>query len=316
LEKTMAEPGNLRVAEGVYRVPLSIVNAYFLGDPSRPGAAWALVDAGLSLSAAFIERQAATLFGADSRPQCILLTHGHFDHVGSLRFLAEKWNVPVFAHRLELPYLTGKADYPPPDPTVGGGMALLSPLYSRKAIDLGTRVLPLPPLGVVPAISGWRWIETPGHSPGHVSFFRDSDRTLIAGDAFVTTRQESAYGALAKPLAIHGPPAYFTIDWVAAAASVRKLAQLRPEVAATGHGVPMSGDRMRKQLNALAEHFEEAAVPVGGRYARQPARYDNNGTTFIPPSVPHSLQRVLTGMGIAAVAGYMIARKTRSIMDE
>ena len=39
---------------------------------------------------------------------------------------------------------------------------------------------------------GWRWVHTPGHTAGHVSLFRDADRTLIAGDAFVTTKQESA----------------------------------------------------------------------------------------------------------------------------
>src|SRR4051812_29789160 len=64
--------------------------------------------------------------------------------------------------------------------------------------------------GSVPALPSWRAIHTPGHAPGHVSLFRESDRLLLAGDAFVTTKQESAVAALLKPRVIHGPPAYFT----------------------------------------------------------------------------------------------------------
>ena len=162
-------------------------------------------------------------------------------------------------------------DYPPPDPSVGGGeMAWLSPLYSRRGIDLGSHVHPLPEDGVVPSAPGWRWIHTPGHAPGHVSFFRDADRVLIAGDAFVTTKQESLLAALLKPQVVHGPPAYFTTDWSEAEASVRRLAQLCPETAATGHGVPMHGQVMRRQLGVLSSHFNELAVPSDGRYVRRP----------------------------------------------
>ena len=56
--------------------------------------------------------------GAGAPPEAIVLTHGHFDHAGSALQLAEYWDVPIYAHRLEMPYLTGKADYPPPDPTI------------------------------------------------------------------------------------------------------------------------------------------------------------------------------------------------------
>ena len=45
----------------------------------------------------------------------IVMTHGHFDHVGALEDLAEEWDTPVDAHPLEHPYLDGKASYPPGD---------------------------------------------------------------------------------------------------------------------------------------------------------------------------------------------------------
>ena len=75
---------------------------------------------------------------------------------------------------------------------------LLSFAYPNSAIDLGSRVRSLPDDGSVPHMPGWRWIHTPGHTGGHVALFRDSDRCLIAGDAFVTTRQESLYAVMTQ----------------------------------------------------------------------------------------------------------------------
>ena len=74
-------------------------------------------------------------------------------------------------------------------------MARLSALFPAGPIDLGARLTPLPADGSVPPLPGSQWIHTPGHAVGHVSYWRKSDRTLIVGDAFVTTRQESAYAA-------------------------------------------------------------------------------------------------------------------------
>jgi glyoxylase-like metal-dependent hydrolase (beta-lactamase superfamily II) len=140
-----------------------------------------------------------------------VLTHGHFDHVGALETLSGEWDVPVYAHRLEHPYLNGMASYPPADPSVGGGlMALLSPLFPTKPVNVGPRLRELPEDGSIPGMPGWQWLRTAGHSPGHVSLWRTSDRLLIAGDAFITTRQESVYRAVTQEPEMHGPPMYFT----------------------------------------------------------------------------------------------------------
>ena len=275
-----------RVAPALARLRILFVNVYFAGDPAERGAPWVLVDAGLPHSAARIVEAAEARFGRGSRPAAIVLTHGHFDHVGALETLVKRWNVPVYAHALELPYLTGASDYAPPDPSVdGGAMARLSFLYPRRPINLGERVQPLPAGGVVPEMPGWRWIYTPGHAPGHVSLFREEDRTLIAGDAFVTVKQESALAVLRQKQEIHGPPAYFTPDWQAARASVEHLTRLQPSVAATGHGVPMAGEALRRGLEALAHDFERLAVPARGRYVHQPARADVRGVVAVPPPV-------------------------------
>lgn len=85
----------------------TVVNAFLVG---RPGGAFALVDTGLANSEAFILEQLTQRFGAGARPEAIILTHGHFDHVGSVSALCSRWGVPAYIHPLELPYVTGRKD--------------------------------------------------------------------------------------------------------------------------------------------------------------------------------------------------------------
>jgi len=189
----------------------------------------------------------------------------------------------------------------------GGAMSAMSFLYPKSPIDLGDRVKPLPEDGTMPGLDGWRWIATPGHSPGHVSFFRESDRTLLAGDAFVTTKQESAMAVWQQKQEVHGPPAYFTCDWEQAHASVQALATLQPEVAATGHGIPMHGQELRDQLTQLVQHFDQQARPAQGRYVPQPALADETGVIAVPPPVPNPLPGVLLTIGVVGLLTYALA---------
>jgi glyoxylase-like metal-dependent hydrolase (beta-lactamase superfamily II) len=297
------------IADGVACLELSIVNVYLVGPPQAGDRGWVLVDAGLPTSAKAILREAQRRFGHGARPYAIVMTHGHIDHAGSVRELAELWDVPVYAHRLEAPYLTGRSDYPPGDPTVGGGaMARLGPrLFSRRSIDLGSRFHLLPEDGTVPGMPGWRWIHTPGHTPGHVSLFRDEDRTLIAGDAFVTTHQESFWAVMTRLQEVWRPPAYFTINWDASRASVKALARLEPEVAGTGHGIPMAGEELRLELNDLAQHFDEM-MPHDGRYVRQPAQADEDGVYRVPPPRFDFLPPLLVSAGLLALIGTRLWR--------
>jgi glyoxylase-like metal-dependent hydrolase (beta-lactamase superfamily II) len=83
----------------------AIVNVVFFGLPNARE--WVLIDTGIPGSALAIVAAAERRFGRGARPVAIVLTHGHFDHVGVVETLARRWDVPVYAHELELPYLTG-----------------------------------------------------------------------------------------------------------------------------------------------------------------------------------------------------------------
>jgi len=255
---------------------LAIVNVGFFGTPSHGSgsrARWVLIDAGIPGTAGKITRAAGKHFGERVAPEAIILTHGHFDHVGALEDLAAQWDVPIYAHDLELPFLNGTMAYPPPDPGVGGGlMSLTSSFFSRGPIDVSPWLRALPADGAVPGMPGWRWIHTPGHTVGHVSLWRSHDKTLIAGDAFITTKQESAYAVATQRPELHGPPMYFTPDWESAGESVRRLSALAPELVLTGHGRPLQGQEMRDSLAVLARDFERVAVPRHGKYVDSEAR--------------------------------------------
>lgn len=294
-----------QVAGEVVFLRTLMVNVFIV----RDGGSWFLVDAGLGGYAESIKRAAREFVGSEAPPAAIVLTHGHFDHVGSLGPLLGTWDVPVYAHPLERPYLTGRSPYPPPDPLVGrGAMALMSRLYPRGPIDISDRLQPLPDDGVIPGAPSWRWIFTPGHSPGHISLFRPGDRTLIAGDAVTTTKQESMIAVATQRREIHGPPAYFTQDWRAAGDSVGRIAALDPEILATGHGEPLAGSEMRRALRALAARFDDREIPAIGRYSREPAVTDERGIVRLPPD---PLPKVMAGAALAAVFAWEIARQTR-----
>jgi glyoxylase-like metal-dependent hydrolase (beta-lactamase superfamily II) len=194
-------------------------------------------------------------------------------------------------------------------------MSLLSWAFPTGPIHLTSgKLLSLPDNGSIPVLPEWRFIHTPGHAPGHISLFREKDRVLIAGDAVVTTKAESAISSLApgKPN-LYGPPKYSTYNWKSAAESVRKLAALEPLVVATGHGKSMKGAEVQLKLKKLAEHFDELAKPAYGRYVDEPAYVNESGVQSVPaPASPVGLLLRVAGLAtVAAITWYLVHQQQK-----
>ncbi|HYE55344.1 MAG TPA: MBL fold metallo-hydrolase [Chitinophagaceae bacterium] len=265
---TSVDSGKLReVASDVAYYTDQIVNIIMIG---QPGGSWVLVDAGMPKSGDEIIKAAEKRYGAGTRPSAIILTHGHFDHVGSIVDLLLEWNVPVYAHPMEFPFLTGQQAYPEPDTSVEGGMlAKISSYYPNEPIDIHEALLALPADGSVPGLPDWEWIHVPGHTPGQVALFRRSDGLLLSADAFVTVKQDSMYKVLVQKEEVCGPPVYLTTDWDAAYESVRKLAMLDPQTVIAGHGTAMSGAELKEGLDNLVRNWNEVAVPDHGKWVKE-----------------------------------------------
>ncbi|UOQ84182.1 MBL fold metallo-hydrolase [Gracilibacillus salinarum] len=236
-----------------------LANVIMIGAPND--SEWILVDAGIKKYQDRILHACEQRYG-NKPPAAIILTHGHFDHIGSVKKLVDHWQVPVYIHQNEMDFVTGITPYPPGDPTVGGGMiSLLSTIFPTKPDHLEGIVSPLPNDGSIPYLSEWKYIETFGHTPGHISLFREKDRVLIAGDAISTEKAESSFSVFFPIQHVYGPPAYFTQDWAQAELSVHTINELEPDIVIAGHGLPMQGETMKQELSYLAEHFQAQAIP-------------------------------------------------------
>ncbi len=288
----------IEIAPEVYRLNFGgVVSAYLLGNARG----WVLADTGFAGQFEYIKDAAEQVFGVGAKPGAVVLTHGHGDHSGSALGLATYWDVPVYAHRMELPFLNGKSDYPPADPTTGGPFAFalrFAPWISRGA-DFGDVVQVLPADGSVPGLmEEWRFVETPGHTPGHVSLWRERDAVLIAGDALATMYVDSLRALVSRRTAVSPPAAPVTTDWYAARKSIEKLAALEPKVIAPGHGEPMVGASATAGMQRLADMLR---IPETGRYIAEPAEFDEQGVRYLPPA-PKDPLPAMAVIALAAVA--------------
>ena len=264
------------IAPHVHVIPIAFVNAYTIHTPDDN---WVLVDTGVKPGLPALKNLEQE-FGRP--PLAIVLTHGHFDHSSNAFTLAEQWDVKIFAHPREKPYLDGEEAYPPFDPTVGGALAFLTRFFPSPEYDFGDRLEFLLPGGELSFLPGWRVIETPGHTPGHISLWDEETKTLLAGDAICTANFDKWPAVIAQTpqeLARSASPA--TPDWESALQSTHKLAELNPQVIGAGHGKPMSGGDVAGQLRDFAR---EVQPPAHGRYVDEPATYAPDGSLIALPS--------------------------------
>jgi len=307
LRGSSAESHPFACAPDVVRVPTGIVNCYLVGDAGG----WVLVDTGIGGFAPAIRRAVEERYGSGATPLAIVLTHGHFDHAGNVNTLCHRWhqwNVPVYAHALELPYLTGQSDYPPQDPTVGGAMAFMSRVFPCTGRKIVANLRPLEGTQI-PEMPGWTWHHTPGHTPGHISLFRESDRLLLAGDAMATMDLDSWAGQMRRRPQPSPPPAPMTTDWEAARRSVLLLASLEPNAVAAGHGLPMAGDGVAEAVRHFSRTF---TPPARGRYVTIPATAGPSGVEWLPPPVPDPFRKQIAGVALVALGAVGLAAAARS----
>jgi len=221
----------LAIADDVWQLPLTprnAINAYLVGD--------VLVDTGIKESA---DKIATMVEGR--RLSAIALTHAHADHAGAMKRLADRLGVPVWC---------GERDRDAAE----AGRVVLAPAFRRPRLNaLVGATAGFEPAPVARTLvegdsltAGFTVLDTPGHSPGHLSFWREADRTLICGDVLFNMHLLTTIPGLRQP------PHLFTPDPAENRRSERRLAALEPATVGFGHG-PVLRDGATQRLREFVQ---------------------------------------------------------------
>ncbi len=193
-----------QLADDVWQLdgfPANGINAYVLGD--------LLIDAGTALDRRRILRQVA-----DRPIAAHALTHAHPDHYGASRAICDELGIPLWCGAEDAEAVeAGKMVGP-------GGRMLPGP----RAVPVARR------LREGDEVAGFTVLETPGHSPGHVSYWREADRTLICGDVMWGWNPFLLRGPIREPFHLFSPDPRRNRE------SARRIAALEPALACFGHG--------------------------------------------------------------------------------
>jgi glyoxylase-like metal-dependent hydrolase (beta-lactamase superfamily II) len=203
-----------RVAEDVFQIALTPrdgVNAYLLGD--------IVVDAGTAGAA---KRLIKALRGHAVGGHA--LTHAHADHAGGSKQVVDAFEVPVAVGARD------RADLESGRPTAARSWArpLLERFLHYDPVTAARELRDGDELG-----HGFVVLEAPGHSAGHVAFWREDDRTLVMGDVLFNLHPLTTAPGLREP------PRAVTADPARNRESARRLAALEPALALFGHGPPL-----------------------------------------------------------------------------
>lgn len=196
-----------QLADGVWQLsgfPADNVNKYLVGD--------VLIDAGAPWDA---KRILGDLEGREVSAHA--LTHAHFDHYGASHAVCERLGIPLWC-----------------------GADDVAAVEAGKMVARGGRMVPAAKAHRVDRaltegdeVAGFTVLDTPGHSPGHVSYWRESDRTLLCGDVMWGYNPFLMRGPIREPFTSFSPDAELN------RASARRLAELEPALVCFGHGKPL-----------------------------------------------------------------------------
>jgi glyoxylase-like metal-dependent hydrolase (beta-lactamase superfamily II) len=197
-----------QLADGVWQLdgfPPNNTNVYVIGD--------VVIDAAMAFDKRRILKQVK---GMEINAHAI--THAHFDHTGSSHAICEALNIPMWA---------GADDAEAVEKGKMRTRFRVEWLPSGKAHPVARR------LKEGDEVGGFTVLDTPGHSPGHIVFWRESDRTLVCGDVMFGYNPFLLMGGLMEP------PQAFSFNPAQNRASARRIADLEPALVCFGHGPPL-----------------------------------------------------------------------------
>lgn len=202
------------MAEGVWQLagfPPNNTNVYVVGD--------VLVDAGMAIDKRRILRQLGEAGAPAVRTHA--LTHAHFDHNGSSHAVCETLNLPLWCGAADVAAVEAGKQVGPGGRMVPG--AHRHPV--ARALCEGDELT-----------AGFVVLDTPGHSPGHVSYWRERDRVLLCGDVMWGYNPFTLRGPIREPFTRFSPEPSLNRE------SARRLATLQPSLVLFGHGKPLHDD--------------------------------------------------------------------------
>lgn len=229
-----------QIAAGVWVVrgglPRKLMNVYLLED-----------EGGVTVFDAGVETMAPALAAAGARMggiRRVVLGHAHPDHRGAAAALSQ--HADIYCHELDRADAEGDGGvhYMDLSKLAPHGRLLMPGLL--KGWDGG----PVPIAGTVAEgddVAGFRVVHLPGHAPGLIGLWRESDRLALVSDTFYTLDPQTGFAG-----AVRVPHPAFNHDTELARASIRKLAALRPATAWSGHAQPLRGD-VAQQLEVAAD---------------------------------------------------------------
>jgi glyoxylase-like metal-dependent hydrolase (beta-lactamase superfamily II) len=213
-----------QIANGVWTHNLGIAN---IGILELPSGGLALIDTGGNGSGVKIQKALSENNWKLSDIKHILITHGHYDHVGDLALLVEQSGATVWAHRLEAPVIRGEQKQQlPPDTSLNIlGRWLKGTAQNPQKGVVHRELQGATNLEVVcPKL---RAVFLPGHAPGQFGYFLEDSRTLFGGDCCMNI------------LGLRLPIAAFSTDMREAKRSLMVAAKLEPNHLVVGHGQPI-----------------------------------------------------------------------------
>ncbi|WP_029210292.1 MBL fold metallo-hydrolase [Arsenicicoccus bolidensis] len=218
------------VADGVHLAslaPLSMFNSVVLDGPDGD----IVIDSGPAWSG---KRLARLLRGRDVGRHVV--THAHGDHVGSSAWLCSHTGAPLAMSELEADdFERGSIAY-----HAGLSGRLIVPRMTRQRHHVDQRLTEGDQVG------SFTVLPQPGHSPGLLAFWRESDRVLIVGDGPTNISNDPTSPRWMKlPVSWHHDPA-------GAVESRRHLAELEPELIVSTHGRPVRG--VDRWLDGIRNH--------------------------------------------------------------